>query len=254
VKAIQASAVCVVIPTYNERGNLQNLVDVLLEVFEANRIEGEVLIVDDNSPDRTGQLADEMAAKNKNIHVIHRLAKLGLGSAYKEGFSMAIEKLGSDLVFEMDADFSHDPGFIPKFIDKVNEGFDVVVGSRKVEEGGVVGWGFYRKLVSGVGNALARWLCGIKVHDATSGYRAFTREALRAIDCSTLRSEGYAFQIETLFRSERMGLKVAEIPIVFVDRKVGKSKLGVKDWSRFSLTCVRLLLERIVSLYRGRVS
>jgi len=243
---IQTSAVCVVIPTYNERGNLENLVEVLLEVFEANGIVGEVLIVDDNSPDGTGQLADEMAAKNKNIHVIHRLGKLGLGSAYKEGFSMAIEKLGSDLVFEMDADFSHDPRFIPKFIAKVKEGFDVVVGSRKVEGGKVVGWSFYRKLVSGVGNALARWLCGIKVYDATTGYRAFTREALRAINHSTLRSEGYAFQIETLFRSERQGLKVREIPVVFVDRKIGKSKLGMSDWKIFFLTCFRLMFERIM--------
>jgi len=246
MEGIRNRSVCVIIPTYNEKGNLKKLVEALFQVYEDNGIAGKVLIVDDNSPDGTGQLADEMSTKNNNIHVIHRPRKLGLGSAYKEGFSMAAEQLGSDLVFEMDADFSHDPKLIPKFIAKVNEGFDVIVGSRKVEGGEAVGWGFYRKLVSGVGNTLARWLCGINIHDATSGYRAFKCEALRVIDCSTLKSEGYAFQIETLFRSERMGLKVGEIPIVFVDRTVGKSKLGVKDWTTFSLTCLRLLFERIM--------
>jgi len=253
MKGIRQSSVCVVVPTYNEIGNLEKLVEAVFQVYEENGITGKILIVDDSSPDGTGQLADEMATRNKNIHVIHRPRKLGLGSAYIEGFSMATEKLSSDLVFEIDADLSHDPKLIPKFIARLDEGFDVVVGSRRVEGGRVVGWSFYRKLVSGVGNRLARWLCSINVRDATSGYRAFKREALRAIDYLTLRSEGYAFQIETLFRSERVGLKVGEIPIVFVNRKAGKSKLGVKDWTRFSLTCVRLLLERISSLHRGKV-
>jgi len=246
MKGIRQSSVCVVVPTYNEIGNLEKLAEALFQVYEENGITGKILIVDDSSPDGTGQLADEMSAKNRNIHVIHRPRKLGLGSAYKEGFSMAIEKLGSDLVFEMDADLSHDPKLIPNFIAKLDEGFDVVVGSRKVEGGRVVGWGFYRKLASGVGNTVARWLCGINTTDATSGYRAFTNEALRAIDFLTLKSEGYAFQIETLFRCKRMGLRVAEIPIVFIDREVGKSKLGVKDWTTFSLNCLRLLLERIM--------
>jgi len=252
MRGIRNSSVCVVIPTYNERENLKNVVEALFHVFDENGIAGKVLIVDDSSPDGTGTLANQMAAKNKNIHVIHRPRKLGLGSAYKEGFSTAVEKLGADLVFEMDADFSHDPRLIPRFVAKINEGFDIVVGSRKVEGGTVLGWGLYRKLVSAVGSALARWLCGIKVRDATSGYRAFNREALRAIDCSALKSDGYAFQIETLFRGEVAGLRVGEIPIAFVDRRAGVSKLGVKEWTRFFFTCLRLLLDRIVNLYRRK--
>jgi len=246
-KNAASNRVCIVIPTYNEKENIGPLVSAIQSVLKGIRMDRSttLLIVDDNSPDGTGELAEEMAKTYGNVGVLHRSGKLGLGSAYKEGFSHAIRQLSCDVVFQMDADFSHDPKFIPSILEGIREGYDVVVGSRRIEGGGVVGWSIYRKMVSWVGNKMAQLLVGIKVHDSTSGYRAFNRHTLQRVDYSTMKSGGYAFQVEMLFRCQKEGARVGEKPIVFVDRGAGKSKLGVKEWIEFTRICVKLLMSRL---------
>jgi len=243
----QARKVCIVIPTYKERENLQRLIPTIQGVLRIHGLadNATILVVDDNSPDGTGQLAEEMAKIYGNIQVLHRPAKMGLGSAYKEGFTYALQKLNSDALFEMDADLSHDPKHLPEFLSKLREGYHVVVGSRKIPGGQAVDRGLYRRLTSSIANQLARHLCGIKVRDATSGYRAFTQGALQGAEYSSIKAEGYAFQIEMLFKCQRKGLKIAEIPIVFVDRKMEETKLNRSEMLNFLSTCLRLLLHRI---------
>jgi len=239
--------VTIAIPTYNERANIGPLVSSVQSVLKGCGMDHSttILIVDDNSPDGTGKLAEDMSKIHENLRVLHRPGKLGLGSAYKEGFSYAIQQLDSDVIFEMDADFSHHPRYIPDFLEGVRQGYDVVVGSRKMKGGGVIGWSPYRRIVSWVGNKMAEWLCGIKVPDSTSGYRAFTRHALQRIDYLNVKSEGYAFQVEMLFRCQKKGMKIGEKPIVFVDRGTGRSKLSVEEWIRFTGTCLRLFVRRL---------
>lgn len=236
---------CVVIPTYNERQNLAQLIDELERVAFEQKASLRVLVVDDQSPDGTGELADELAAKFGNIIVVHRSEKTGLGSAYKDGFRKALDDLGSEIVFEMDADLSHNPTHIPAFLAKLQEGFDVVVGARYIPEGRIVGWNLRRKLTSWGGNFLTKTLLGLKAHDATSGYRAYTAKVLRSIDMDTVRSEGYAFQVEMLFRCARRGFRIGEVPITFVDRVRGKSKLSSKEIFSFVARVLRLSLNRL---------
>jgi dolichol-phosphate mannosyltransferase len=243
----QVNKVCIVIPTYKERENLQRLIPTIQEVFSSHELANSatILIVDDNSPDGTGQLAEEMAKRYGNIYVLHRAAKMGLGSAYKEGFTYALQKLNSDTVFQMDADLSHDPKHLPEFLAKLSEGYQIVVGSRKVPGGQTIERSLYRRLTSSVANQLARHLCGIKVHDSTSGYRAFTKGALQEVEYPSIKASGYAFQVEMLFKCQRKGLKIAEIPIVFTDRKMEETKLNRSEILNFLSICFRLFLCRI---------
>jgi len=243
----QAPKVCIVIPTYKERENLERLIPIIQGVLRIHGLadNATILVVDDNSPDGTGQLAEEMAKIYGNIQVLHRPAKMGLGSAYKEGFTHAFQELSSDAIFEMDADLSHDPKYLPEFLAKFREGYHVVVGSRKIPGGQTIGRGLYRRLTSSVANQLAKHLCGIRVRDATSGYRAFTRGALQGAEYPAIKAKGYAFQVEMLFKCQRKGLKIAEIPIVFVDRKMEETKLNRGEIFNFLSTCLRLLLHRI---------
>jgi dolichol-phosphate mannosyltransferase len=236
---------CVVIPTYNERENLPQLIDALEKVASDREIRLHVLVVDDRSPDGTGELAEDLAKKYRIIRVLHRSEKKGLGSAYKDGFKTALDDLGAGIVFEMDADLSHDPAFLPAFLEKLHEGFDVVVGARYIPEGKIVGWNLRRKLTSWGGNFLTRTMLGLKAHDATSGYRAYTSAALRGIDLDGVRSEGYAFQVEMLFRCARRGFKIGEVPITFVDRVRGESKLSGREILRFAGRVFRLSLARL---------
>ncbi len=211
----------VIIPTYDERENLARLVPMVL----AQDPRLEVLVVDDASPDGTGELADEMARAEKRMHVIHRSGKLGLGTAYLAGFRWGLER-GYDWLFEMDADFSHDPKHLPEFLDALEE-YDVVTGSRYI--GGrvnVVNWPIGRLLLSYFANVYARWVTGLPVADATAGYKGFRRSALESIDLDKVESEGYAFQIEMSFRCWKKGAKLTEVPIVFVDRLSGESKMS----------------------------
>lgn len=216
-----AERALVVIPTYNEAPNLGNIVPQVLS--QDPRL--EVLVVDDGSPDGTGQIADRLAQENPRVHAVHRNGKLGLGTAYIAGFRWALER-GYDYVFEMDADFSHDPAHLPQFL-KAVEHADLVLGSRYL--GGkvtVVNWPMGRLMLSYWANVYARWVTGLRIWDLTGGFKCFRSRVLQAIDLSRVRSNGYAFQIEMSVRAWRKGFKLAEVPIVFVDRTEGQSKMN----------------------------
>lgn len=210
----------VVVPTYNERQNLPQIVPVVLQ--QDPRI--EVLVVDDNSPDGTGQLADEMAAAEPRIHVLHRPGKAGLGKAYLAGFAWALER-DYALVFEMDADFSHDPKFLPAFIEAAKDA-DLVIGSRYATGVNVINWPISRLLLSLGANQYARCITGLPLSDSTGGFKCFRREVLAALQLDKVRSNGYAFQIEMSYRAWKHGFRLKEIPIVFTDRVEGTSKMS----------------------------
>lgn len=212
--------VVIVIPTYNERENLR---DLLPQVLSADpRI--EVLVVDDASPDGSASLVEEMRVQNPRVHLLRRAGKMGLGSAYVAGFARALE-LGADLVFEMDADFSHNPKYIPDFLRAI-ETHDLVIGSRYVSGVNVINWPMSRLILSYTANLYTRIVTGLPVRDATGGFKCFRRATLEAIDFRTARSDGYAFQIELNHRAWRRGFRIVEIPIVFVDRLAGTSKMS----------------------------
>ena len=211
----------VIIPTYNER---DNLVELLGRVFAQNLPELEVLIVDDNSPDGTGALADEMSARDPRIHVMHRAGKLGLGSAYVAGFRYALER-DYEAVFEMDADFSHNPDSLPVFLREL-ESADLVLGSRYLHGVTVVNWPLSRLILSYSANVYSRVVTGMNVKDLTGGFKCFRRRVLEAIDWNRVKSDGYGFQIEINFKAWRKGFRIQEIPILFVDRKAGESKMS----------------------------
>jgi dolichol-phosphate mannosyltransferase len=216
-----AERALVIIPTYNEAQNLPNLLPMVLA--QDDRI--EVLVVDDASPDGTGEIADGLAQGEPRIHVMHRESKRGLGTAYRAGFQWALER-GYDFVFEMDADFSHDPKHLPEFLAAARSA-DLVLGSRYLEgRVAVVNWPMGRLLLSYFANLYARLVTGLDVFDATGGFKCYRRAVLEAIDLAAVRSNGYAFQIETTFRAWRKGFRIKEIPIVFVDRTEGHSKLS----------------------------
>ncbi|MBL9043970.1 MAG: polyprenol monophosphomannose synthase [Myxococcales bacterium] len=217
------SEALIIIPTYNERENLKSLCDQVLTALPS----ADLLIVDDNSPDGTGQLADELAAQNPRIQVLHRSGKLGLGTAYIAGFRYALSK-HYEFVFEMDADFSHDPVYLPALLGAAKDGAGVVIGSRRVPGGGTENWGLSRQLISAGGSLYARTILGLDVRDLTSGFKCFRREVLAAIDLDAVRSNGYSFQIEMTYRAVRKGFSVAEVPIIFIDRRAGQSKMSSK--------------------------
>jgi dolichol-phosphate mannosyltransferase len=214
-------SVWLVLPTYNEAGNLEPIVNAALEQLPRPR---RVLVVDDSSPDGTGEIADRLAAANPEVAVLHRDRKQGLGPAYLAGFREALEG-GADLVVQMDADFSHDPRDLPRLL-AAAESADLVLGSRYVDGGGVEDWGAIRRAVSRGGSAYARTALGIEVSDLTGGYKVWRREALEAIDLDSLDSLGYAFQVETTYRAVQGGFRVVEVPIVFRDRRAGQSKMS----------------------------
>ncbi len=210
----------VCLPTYDEADNLGPIVEAIL----AATPDVDVLVVDDNSPDGTGRLADQIAAREPRVQVLHRAGKEGLGKAYLAGFAWALQR-GYALVLEMDADFSHDPRYLPAMLEKARQA-DLVLGSRNVPGGGTVNWSLARRLLSRGGSLYARSILGLPVRDLTGGFKCFHREVLEAIDLTTVECSGYAFQIELTFRAFRKGFRVAEIPIVFVDRRVGRSKMS----------------------------
>jgi dolichol-phosphate mannosyltransferase len=211
----------VIVPTYNERDNIERLIAAAL-VQDARL---DILVVDDGSPDGTGELADALAARNPRVHVLHRAGKMGLGTAYVAGFRWALER-DYAFVFEMDADFSHDPTHLPQFL-KAIEGADLVLGSR-YNRGRVtvVNWPMSRLILSYAANLYARFVTGMPLDDSTGGFKAFRRSVLEAIDLDAIRSNGYAFQIEMSFRAWKRGFRIAEIPITFVDRTEGESKMS----------------------------
>jgi dolichol-phosphate mannosyltransferase len=216
-----ADRLLVVVPTYNERVNLPLVVPAILQ--QDPRI--DVLVVDDNSPDGTGQLADELAASTPRVHVLHRPNKSGLGKAYLAGFQWALANR-YDLIFEMDADFSHDPKFLGDFVRAAADA-DLVIGSRyRAGVVNVINWPISRLLLSIGANQYARWITGLPLADSTGGFKCFRREVLEAIDFEKVRSNGYAFQIEMSFRAWKKGFRLVEVPIVFTDRVEGQSKMN----------------------------
>ena len=212
---------CVCLPTYNERENLEAMVRALGGLG----LEGlEVLVIDDASPDGTGEIADRLAAELPWVHVLHRERKEGLGPAYLAGFRRALE-LGADLVLEMDCDFSHDPADVPRLV-AAAEDADLVLGSRYVEGGGTRNWGLVRRFISRGGSLYAQGLLQLSLRDLTGGFKCYRRAVLETIDLDAISSLGYAFQIETTYRTLRAGFRVVEIPITFSDREVGGSKMS----------------------------
>jgi len=211
----------VIVPTYNERENIRPLIESVL----AKDARLDVLVVDDGSPDGTGQIVDEIAATNTRVFVHHRPGKLGLGTAYLEGFRWALERT-YDYVFEMDADFSHNPDHLPEFLRRIVDA-DLVLGSRyRNGRVTVVNWPMPRLLLSYAANIYARAITGLQLYDSTGGFKCFRRKVLEAIDLNSVKSNGYAFQIEMSFRAWKKGFRIAEIPIVFVDRTEGESKMS----------------------------
>ena len=228
------------LPTYNERDNLPRVLDAL-EPFGV-----EVLIIDDNSPDGTGDLADELAADRDWVSVLHREAKEGLGPAYLAGFRRALSG-DAEYVLEMDADLSHDPSAVPRLLEACVNGADVALGSRYVEGGGTENWGRGRRLVSAGGSLYARTLLGVDIRDLTGGFKCFRRAVLERIDLDAVTSKGYAFQIELTYRALRAGFRVVEVPIVFVDRTHGTSKMSR---TIFLEAVARVPLLRLAALTR----
>jgi len=218
-RAMNPALVC--IPTYNERENLEPIVRAVLAVDP--RV--DVLVVDDNSPDGTGQLADQLAAAEPRVRVLHREKKQGLGRAYLHAFRWALAE-PYQYVIEMDADFSHDPKRLPRLLDAAEAGADLVLGSRYVAGGGTLNWGVGRKLISRGGSLYARSILGVGVRDLTGGFKCFRRRVLESLDLDAVQSSGYAFQIELTYRALRKGFRVVEVPIVFEDRRVGHSKMS----------------------------
>ena len=215
------AVVCV--PTYNERENLEPLVRALAEVLDTTR--DRVLVIDDASPDGTGELADRLAEELPWVGVLHRTAKEGIGRAYLAGFAEALAT-GTELVLEMDCDFSHDPRDVPRLIATADDGADLVLGSRWVDGGGTQNWGVVRRFISRGGSLYARIVLGVGIRDLTGGFKCYRRRVLETIDLDAIAARGYGFQIEGTYRALRAGFRVVEIPITFVDRRVGESKMS----------------------------
>lgn len=235
--------VLVVTPTYNEAENLEPFVQaVFAQVPDAH-----VLVVDDASPDGTGKIADRLAGRDGRVRVLHRSGKLGIGSAYIEGFRAGLRD-GYDVFVQMDTDLSHDPRHLPAMLRAIEEGADVVLGSRNIPGGGVQGWGIGRHVLSKGGSLYSRTILGLSIRDLTSGYKVFRRNALEAIELGAVRSEGYSFQIEMTWRALRRGLKVVEVPIFFVDRRAGKSKMS----RQIFLEAVAMVWKLRLDQLRGR--
>lgn len=212
----------VIIPTYNERDNIERLTNEILSLGE----DIHILIVDDNSPDKTGEIADDLVKRHDNLHVIHRAGKMGLGSAYIEGFKYAL-KAGAEKIIEMDADFSHNPERLPALIEKANE-VDLVIGSRYLNGVSVVNWPIRRLMLSYFANMYTRIITGLEISDCTGGFKCFNRKVLEAIDLDKIKADGYSFQIEMNYRCVEKGFTVDEIPIIFIDRHAGTSKMSKK--------------------------
>jgi dolichol-phosphate mannosyltransferase len=227
----------IITPTYNEVENLSPLLQTIFSYAPLT----DVLIVDDHSPDGTGELADELQKKDVRVHVLHRAGKLGLGTAYLAGFKYALAH-GYDAAFEMDADFSHDPRYLPAFLRAIHDA-DVVIGSRYIIGGGTPNWSVFRRLISGSGNIFARMMLGIPVHDCTSGFRCYRRRVLESIDLDAVQSHGYAFQVELTYRVMMQGFQMVETPIVFMYRRCGKSKMSRA-----------IILEALTYVLRTRLS
>lgn len=229
----------IVVPTYNEYDNIAELIEQLLDEPRFR-----ILVVDDNSPDGTADVVRAIGRTEPRVGLLSRPGKQGLGTAYIAGFRRALAE-GAEFIFEMDADFSHDPRYLPALLEAAEGRFDVVLGSRYVPGGATTDWGLGRKIISRGGNIYAGLILGLPVKDATGGYRCYRRQVLEAIDLGAVRSNGYAFQIEMVYRALQAGFRVGEIPIVFPDRRVGRSKMSRRIVAEALLTVWRLRFSRV---------
>ncbi|MCB0154010.1 MAG: polyprenol monophosphomannose synthase [Anaerolineae bacterium] len=229
----------VIVPTYNEKENIRDLVEQIL----ALDVGAKVIIVDDNSPDGTGQIADALAAESDRVSVIHRAGKLGLGTAYIAGFKLGLAE-GADRLITMDADFSHDPAYIPGLVKLANH-YHITVGSRYVPQGGVRNWELRRRFLSWGANSFARTVLGLKAKDCTAGFRCYHREVLQSIELDHIFSNGYSFLVEMMFKCQRRGYTVGEIPIIFANRTRGESKISQGEIYRAMYTVLRLFISRL---------
>ncbi len=232
----------VAIPTYNERDNVDGLVSGLLRAFRQEGIDGNIVIVDDNSPDGTADAVREVEDFGKKVFLIVRPGKMGLGSAYAEGYKYSLQNLSPNCIVQMDADLSHPPELVTKLAKAVEEGFDVAIGSRYVEGGGTRSWSFTRRLVSKGANAMIRMLLGTGLRDNTSGYRAMKSEVVRVILEYEIRSRGYGYNAETIYLFAKLKMRVKEIPFVYESREKGQTKLSFIEIIKFFLATLRLWL------------
>ena len=231
----------VIIPTYNEAENISPLVERILQLEESL----DILIVDDNSPDGTGEAADAIARETPRVHALHRPAKLGLGTAYTAGFSFAMAR-DYDRIMTMDADFSHNPRYIPALL-RLTDEHDLAIGSRYVPGGGVRLWGAHRRLLSRGANFFARSVLGLQAHDCTAGFRCYRTSVLESVDPHSIRADGYSYLLEMLWRVQKAGFSVAETPIVFTDRRRGASKISQKEIIHAAATVFRLAASGFAS-------
>jgi dolichol-phosphate mannosyltransferase len=236
----------IVIPTYNEKENIRTLIPEVTEIFgQHNLPEAKILVVDDGSPDGTAEEVNALMNRYKDVILLQRDTKQGLGSAYVAGFKYAMDELNATIIFEMDGDGSHDPKDIVKFLDTLNDGYEVILGSRYVKGGVIPNWKFHRRVISKGGNLFARIIAGIPFHDCTSGYRAIKVDLLNKIDLDKLNVSGYAFQISLLHALVEKKAKIKEIPITFRPRWSGESKLGKGDVKEFFITAFKLRLRML---------
>lgn len=226
----------IVLPTYNER---ENIVKIINEIFKQPVENLNIVVVDDNSPDKTAEAVAQAQTASSNLYLVKRNSKLGLGSAYIAGFKKALS-LNADFIMEMDADFSHDPADISRLVNSCIQGADLSIGSRKIEGGKIIGWNFKRKFMSNGAMFFARFILGLKTKDVTAGFRCFRRQVLEKININNIKSNGYAFQEELLYLTEKNNFKIKEVPVTFADRTTGQSKLSKKDIREFFFTIFRL--------------
>jgi dolichol-phosphate mannosyltransferase len=239
IEKMKDSRVAVIVPTYNEGDNIRPLAEEIL----ASPLEAQLIIVDDNSPDGTGQIADEMAKDNPRVDVIHRQGKMGLGTAYVAGFKKALA-LGTEHIITMDADFSHHPHYLTDLV-AGSQRAGLVIGSRYVPGGGTLRWGLERRFLSWAANLFARLALGLRARDCTSGLRCYQREVLESINLDEIFSDGYSFLIEMLYKSQKKGFRIGEVPIVFEDRRQGKSKISRAEIAKALYTVMRLSVSRL---------
>jgi dolichol-phosphate mannosyltransferase len=247
-KSVPSDRFLLCLPTYDERENLESMVDALAAMLETAPISGDVLVIDDNSPDGTGAIADRLAADRPWLHVLHREQKEGLGRAYLAGFRWALEREYA-YVLEMDCDFSHDPAAVPSLLEAAIGGADLVLGSRYVAGGGVSDWGLSRRVISAGGCLYARTILGLHVRDLTGGFKCFRRVVLERTPLADVDAQGYMFQIEMTYRAIREGFAVVEVPITFADRRLGGSKMS----RRIVLEAVRRVPELRLGAIRGKL-
>ncbi len=231
----------IVLPTYNEKENLE---PIIKEIFNTGIANLKIIIVDDSSPDGTGEIANCLARENNNISVIHRQKKEGLGRAYVAGFKKALEDPANTHIFEMDADFSHQPKYLPDFL-AMAKNYDVVLGSRNIPKGGVENWNWFRRFISWSANTMVRRILNIPVRDLTGGYKCWSRKVLETLDLDSVESSGYNFQIELTYKAYKKGFKIGETPIIFVERRAGNSKFNSGIMVESLINVIKLRFQNI---------